>query len=145
MYGGDEAAGKSAGHELRSLNALVGCNVTGLAVPLMATIDYLYGMVLGQGADCGVLTCVCVRVRVCVCVCVCVRRGHRICAVSVLSIDDSTLVYGSADQGATINAADPELNRCIRVRRAAARCVHEYMYSGRVFHPYCRLPASSST
>ena len=75
VYGGDEAAGKSAGHELRSLNALVGCNVTGLAVPLMATIDYLYGMVLGQGADCGVLTCVCVCVCVCACVCVCVFAG----------------------------------------------------------------------
>ena len=66
VYGGDEAAGKSAGHELRSLNALVGCNVTGLAVPLMATIDYLYGSGAGAGSRLW-------RTHVCVCACVCVR------------------------------------------------------------------------
>ena len=72
MYGGDEAAGKSAGHELRSLNALVGCNVTGLAVPLMATIDYLYGSGAGAGSRLWrthVCVCACACVRVCVCVC----------------------------------------------------------------------------
>eukprot|EP01088_Endostelium_zonatum_P013026 TRINITY_DN2737_c0_g1_i2.p1 TRINITY_DN2737_c0_g1~~TRINITY_DN2737_c0_g1_i2.p1 ORF type:complete len:1264 (+),score=298.63 TRINITY_DN2737_c0_g1_i2:79-3870(+) len=41
LYGGDEFAQKSAGHELKSLNSLISCNIANLHFPLMAMIDYL--------------------------------------------------------------------------------------------------------
>jgi Clustered mitochondria len=39
LYGGDEFAAKAAGHELKSLNALIACNVPNLHFPLMALVD----------------------------------------------------------------------------------------------------------
>jgi len=45
VYGGNQGAAKSANHEIRSLQAIISCNVRGLNVPLMVTIDYLCGSV----------------------------------------------------------------------------------------------------
>ncbi len=41
IYGGDSGACKAAKHEIRSLKALVDCNVQGLFFPLMCVVDYL--------------------------------------------------------------------------------------------------------
>ena len=41
VYGSDRGSAKSANHELRSLNCLMGCEVHGLQFPLMVTVDYL--------------------------------------------------------------------------------------------------------
>ena len=51
VYGGDDGAGKSAGHELKSLRALIGCDVDGLSFPLMCTIDYKYVVRLNHPAS----------------------------------------------------------------------------------------------
>lgn len=41
LYGGDDFAQKAAGHELKSLNSLISCNVRSLHFPLMALANYL--------------------------------------------------------------------------------------------------------
>ena len=40
LYGGDEYMMKAAGHELRSLMAMMECRVSGLHFPLMVLVDH---------------------------------------------------------------------------------------------------------
>ena len=77
LYGGDEAAMKSASHEIRSLMQIQSCRIPGLCFPLLAFIDY---------------------------------RGFRLTAVSLLPLSKHSLIYGSADAGATVYASDPHFN-----------------------------------
>eukprot|EP01114_Cavostelium_apophysatum_P016039 TRINITY_DN4498_c0_g1_i2.p1 TRINITY_DN4498_c0_g1~~TRINITY_DN4498_c0_g1_i2.p1 ORF type:complete len:936 (+),score=227.54 TRINITY_DN4498_c0_g1_i2:85-2892(+) len=78
MYGGDEFAMKSAGHELKSLNELISCHIPKLHFPLMCLINYL---------------------------------GWRVMCISVLPINNETLVYGSEDGGRTIMNSSPSMHQ----------------------------------
>jgi alpha-tubulin suppressor-like RCC1 family protein len=96
LYGGEEAASKSASHEIKGLRgyASVAMNYAygsdddddddddeatkRLNTPLMAVVDYC---------------------------------GYRIIATSVLPINKTTLIYGSDDAGRTVKADDARLNR----------------------------------
>jgi hypothetical protein len=89
LYAGDENAMKSASHELSGLMNIQGCNLEGVAVPLMCYIDYRGFRLIAVSL-------------------LPINKVHT--RTRDRTDSQNSLIYGSADAGKTVFTSVPEFN-----------------------------------
>ena len=95
MFGGEYAAAKVAGNELRGLMSFFNCHIDELNLPLLALVDYRGNTIKFLSFPNLVIT----------------KIGFRLIAMSILPVSSETIVYGSCDAGRNIHTTDPRLNK----------------------------------
>lgn len=90
LFGGEFAAAKVAGNELRGLMGFFNCHINQLNLPLLALVDYRGRRIILSEL---------------------IPSGFRLIAMSILPVGRNTIVYGSCDAGRNIHATDSELNK----------------------------------
>jgi hypothetical protein len=100
MYGGDsrsdENAMKAAAHELKGLMSYYSCNIPGLCFPLMVRTPWYPRN--NQNADI-------VRTQALI-----DYKGFRVIAISILPIQNGSIIYGSSNAGRNVHRDEPEVN-----------------------------------